>query len=37
MFKRLKKELQINIEEKEGHLFLGEKDKEMRLICWNKR
>lgn len=32
MFKRLKKELQINIEEKEGHLFLGEKDKEMRLV-----
>jgi len=32
MFKRLKKELQINIEEKEGHLFLGEKNKEMRLV-----
>ena len=32
MFKRLKKELQINIEEKEGHLFLGERDKEMRLV-----
>ena len=32
MFKRLKKELQINIEEKEGQLFLGEKDKEMRLV-----
>ena len=32
MFKRLKKELQINIEEKEGHLFLGEKSKEMRLV-----
>jgi predicted hydrocarbon binding protein len=32
MFKRLKKELQINIEEKEGHLFLGEKDKDMRLV-----
>ena len=32
MLKRLKKELQINIEEKEGHLFLGEKDKEMRLV-----
>ncbi len=32
MFKRLKKELQINIEEKEGQLFLGEKDKDMRLV-----
>jgi len=32
MFKRLKKELQINIEEKEGHLFLGEKNKDMRLV-----
>ncbi len=32
MFKRLKKELQINIEEKEGHLFLGEKEKDMRLV-----
>jgi len=32
MIKRLKKELQINIEEKEGHLFLGDKDKEMRLV-----
>jgi len=32
MFKRLKKELQINIEEKEGHLFLGQKEKEMRLV-----
>jgi predicted hydrocarbon binding protein len=32
MFKRLKKELQINIEEKEGQLFLGEKNKEMRLV-----
>ncbi|NVM17989.1 MAG: hypothetical protein HWN80_09750 [Candidatus Lokiarchaeota archaeon] len=32
MIKRLKKELQINVEEKEGQLFLGEKDKEMRLI-----
>ena len=32
MFKRLKKELQINIEEKEGQLFLGEKQKEMRLV-----
>jgi len=32
MFKRLKKELQINIEEKEGQLFLGEKEKGMRLV-----
>lgn len=32
MFKRLKKELQINIEEKEGQLFLGEKKKDMRLV-----
>ncbi|MHA1472290.1 MAG: hypothetical protein ACTSQW_04240 [Promethearchaeota archaeon] len=32
MFKRLKKEFQINIEEKEGHLFLGEKKKDMRLV-----
>ena len=32
MFKRLKKELQINIEEKEGQLFLGEKDKDLRLV-----
>ena len=32
MFKRLKKELQINIEEKEGQLFLGEKDKDMQLV-----
>ncbi|MBY8987641.1 MAG: hypothetical protein KGD61_04245, partial [Candidatus Lokiarchaeota archaeon] len=32
MIKRLKKELQINIEDKEGQLFLGEKNKEMRLI-----
>ena len=32
MFKRLKKELQINVEEKEGQLFLGEKDKDMRLV-----
>ena len=30
MFKRLKKELQINIEE--GQLFLGEKNKDMRLV-----
>ena len=32
MYKRLKKELQINIEEKEGKLFLGEKDKDMKLV-----
>ncbi len=32
MIKRLKKELHINIEEKEGQLFLGSKDKEMRLV-----
>ena len=32
MFKRLKKELQINIEEKEGQLFLGEKNTDMRLV-----
>lgn len=32
MIKRLKKELQINIEEKEGQLFLGEKNKDMRLV-----
>lgn len=32
MFKRLKKELQINIEEKEGQLFFGEKVKDMRLV-----
>ncbi|MFW9950106.1 MAG: hypothetical protein ACFFKA_08275, partial [Candidatus Thorarchaeota archaeon] len=32
MIKRLRKELQINIEEKEGQLFLGEKDKDMRLV-----
>ena len=32
MIKRLKKELHINVEEKDGHLFLGEKDKDMRLV-----
>ncbi|MFX1589036.1 MAG: hypothetical protein ACFFC1_12845 [Promethearchaeota archaeon] len=32
MYKRLKKELQINIEEKDGHLFLGEKRKDIRLV-----
>ena len=32
MIKRLKKELQINIEEKEGQLYLGNKDKDMRLV-----
>ena len=32
MIKRLKKDLQINVEEKEGKLFLGEKNKDMRLV-----
>ncbi|MFW9945406.1 MAG: V4R domain-containing protein [Candidatus Odinarchaeota archaeon] len=32
MYKRLKKELQINIEDKDGHLFLGEKRKDIRLV-----
>jgi len=32
MFKRLKKDLQINIEEKDGHLFLGEARKDIRLV-----
>ena len=32
MIKRLKKELHINIEEKEGQLYLGDKDKDMRLV-----
>ncbi|MHA1489142.1 MAG: V4R domain-containing protein [Promethearchaeota archaeon] len=32
MFKKLKKELQINIDEKEGLLYLGEKSKELRLL-----
>ena len=32
MYKRLKKDLNINIEEKDGHLFLGEKKKDMRLV-----
>ncbi|MFX1497573.1 MAG: hypothetical protein ACFFBH_08615 [Promethearchaeota archaeon] len=32
MFKRLKKDLQINIEEKEGHLYLGEARKDIRLV-----
>ena len=32
MYKRLKKELNINIEEKDGQLFLGDKKKEMRLV-----
>lgn len=32
MFKRLKKELQINIEEKDGQLFLGNKEKDIRLV-----
>ncbi|MFX0138417.1 MAG: hypothetical protein ACFFDN_32545 [Candidatus Hodarchaeota archaeon] len=32
MYKRLKKDLQINIEDKDGHLFLGEKRKDIRLV-----
>ncbi len=32
MIKRIKKDLQINIEEKDGQLFLGEKDKDLRLV-----
>jgi predicted hydrocarbon binding protein len=32
MFKRLKKDLAINIEDKDGQLFLGEKKKDMRLV-----
>jgi len=32
MIKRLKKELHINIEEKEGQLYLGDKSKDMRLV-----
>jgi predicted hydrocarbon binding protein len=32
MFKRLKKDLNINIEEKDGQLFLGDKKKDMRLV-----
>ncbi|MFX0076710.1 MAG: hypothetical protein ACFE96_14800 [Candidatus Hermodarchaeota archaeon] len=32
MIKRLKKDLQINIEEKDGQLFLGEKNKDLRLV-----
>jgi predicted hydrocarbon binding protein len=32
MIKRLKKELQINIEDKEGQLFLGDKNKDLRLV-----
>lgn len=32
MYKRLKKDLAINIEEKDGQLFLGDKGKEMRLV-----
>ncbi|TFF83846.1 MAG: hypothetical protein EU552_02450 [Promethearchaeota archaeon] len=32
MFKRLKKDLQINIEEKDGQLFLGDKKKDIRLV-----
>jgi predicted hydrocarbon binding protein len=32
MFKRLKKELNIKIDEKEGHLFLGDKKKDLKLL-----
>ena len=32
MYKRLKKDLAINIEEKDGQLFLGDKRKDMRLV-----
>jgi len=32
MFKRLKKDLQVNIEEKDGQLFLGDKKKDVRLV-----
>jgi predicted hydrocarbon binding protein len=32
MIKRLKKDLQINIEEKDGQLFLGDKNKDLRLV-----
>jgi len=32
MFKQLKKELQINIDEKEGLLYLGDKKREMNLL-----
>lgn len=32
MFKRLKKDLEINIEDKEGQLFLGDKKKGLRLV-----
>jgi len=32
MYKRLKKDLAINIEEKDGQLFLGDKGKDMRLV-----
>ena len=32
MYKRLKKDLAINIEEKEGQLFLGDKKKNLRLV-----
>jgi predicted hydrocarbon binding protein len=32
MFKRLKKELQINIDNKKGHLFLGDDKKDIRLL-----
>lgn len=32
MFKKLKKELQINIEENEGLLYLGDKNKDLKLL-----
>ncbi|MHA1670315.1 MAG: hypothetical protein ACTSV5_07005 [Promethearchaeota archaeon] len=32
MSKRLKKDLNITIEEKDGHLFLGDKKKDLRLV-----
>ncbi|MFX0166997.1 MAG: hypothetical protein ACFE9V_16880 [Candidatus Hodarchaeota archaeon] len=32
MSKRLKKELQIMVDEKEGHLFFGEKKKDLKLL-----
>ena len=32
MEKRLKKDLQINIDEKEGHLYFGDKKKDVRLL-----
>jgi len=32
MSKRLKKDLQINLDEKEGHLFFGDKKKDLKLL-----